>query len=970
MQNQNLEKCILELKKNQKDRNETIIKEYLKSLTSLFISIKEKIEDSDKLYNNLAKIMAYQKYNKDEIIFQYGEKVNDIYLILNGNVNVLSPKFLEYYMNEEQFIFYLLKLRKNNQDELANQCIKYNAAHFSYTNDFISDLVFNLEKNELKILSLIKNKKIFKEVKGIINYLKIKEKIKIKNKFDNMTLEKLISLTDIDEEIKIYTEKIKMNKIIYNLQEIPGKRRLVKLPTYEQISLLKEGDIFGDNLIEYSKNKVNETAIAATDCDLVKINKTNYKDLMKESLAKRKNSFFNLIFTYQIFENVPYGNLDKRYYDYFRYVKCFKNQLLFKEGDICDNIFFISKGEYEIFFEKNILEVNNIILRLKNIIDELKKFILFERKKILNKSISKQKIYLKLKNNLNQFFKKFESEINLDEIAFNIKFKEINTEQQIIENQKEKLFLSKRRIKLGIFKTRQIIGLNDIINRDEGNICLFNCKCSSFEGELYYVPYNKFLSLCETEDKVNLYTSELLFQNIYYIIERLVSYKKFIIDNQIRKENDIQSKLSDEKERSIKAKNKIIKKTNNNFLNILKNIKIEDISNSNINKYNKNISPISDMKFKKILNYFSKNPNSSKNLFRKKERMEIKKNMISNILSEQKENSKIESNDENNVNKNLSENDLMSSKNKNDNNFKYIKINNNNNFTSRNLSPSEELKHEKTQTRGKNTINKNIYLKIPMLVINDKIVQIKDDYEEINNFDNKTNYENFIKYVTNNSNNNMDNLVNNNELKNIILFGDYREKIEKKLKLKLIKKTKDIILRKYKTKNFEKNTEKIFDNNSYNFQITPLNNVSQSLNSFNINTYRKINDCRKIAKKTIKIKGNSNNKKFNKQNQILDNKINLDSKNLTFNTGKNEINCTKNVFFKNSSLKKNLSGFPFVNETNDNNKNFEKDNIRTKLYHIKTNKNRFLKTPKTPKSLMNSFNIFKRKMEKLNIILK
>ena len=60
---------------------------------------------------------------------------------------------------------------------------------------------------------------------------------------------------------------------------------------------------------------------------------------MKESLAKRKNSFFNLIFTYQIFENVPYGNLDKRYYDYFRYVKCFKNQLLFKEGDICDNIF-------------------------------------------------------------------------------------------------------------------------------------------------------------------------------------------------------------------------------------------------------------------------------------------------------------------------------------------------------------------------------------------------------------------------------------------------------------------------------------------------------------------------------------------------------------------------------------------------------------------------------------------------------
>ena len=108
MQNQNLEKCILELQKNQKDRDETIITEYLKSFTSLFLSIKEKYEDSEDLFKKLTKLMTYQKYNKDDIIFQYGEKVNDLYLILNGNVNVLSPKFLEYYMNEEQFIFYLL----------------------------------------------------------------------------------------------------------------------------------------------------------------------------------------------------------------------------------------------------------------------------------------------------------------------------------------------------------------------------------------------------------------------------------------------------------------------------------------------------------------------------------------------------------------------------------------------------------------------------------------------------------------------------------------------------------------------------------------------------------------------------------------------------------------------------------------------------------------------------------------------
>ena len=979
MQNQNLEKCILELQKNQKDRDETIITEYLKSFTSLFLSIKEKYEDSEDLFKKLTKLMTYQKYNKDDIIFQYGEKVNDLYLILNGNVNVLIPKYYEYYMNEEQFIFYLLKLRKNNQRELVNQCIKYNGIHFSYLNDYLIDLVFNLEKNEEVILSLLKNQRIINEAKEIINYLKIKENINPNNIYENMTLEKYISLTDVDEEIKIFTDDIKNDKIKHNLLEILSKRRLVKLPKYEKISVFKEGIIFGDNSMEYAKNKVNETVIASTDCDLIKINKTNYKDLMKESLTKSKNNFLNLILTYKIFENVPYGNFDKRYYDYFKYVKYCKNQMLFNEGDICDKIFFISKGEYEIFVEKNILEVNDIILRLKNMIDELKKFILVERKKILNKNIYKKKIYIKLKNNLNQFFKKFEREINLDEIAFNIKFKEINTKQQIIENKQEKLFLSKRRIKLGIFKTRQVIGLNDIINRDEGNICVFNCKCSSFEGELYYAPYNKFLTIYETEDKVNLYTSELLFQNIYYIIERLVSHKKFIIDNETRKENDIESKLNDENKKSINANYKIIRKTKANFLNILKNIKIEDISNSNINKYYKNVSPSSDMNFKKLFNYFSNSPNSSQNLYEKKKKMQIKNNLIRNNISEQKENSKVESNNENDINKNLSKNDLMNTKNKTDKNSKDIIINNNNinSFGSRNLSPLIDLKDENTQSQGTNTINDNSNIKTPMLVINDKAVQIKDDDEEINDFHNKTSYENFIKYITHNRCKKMNNLANNNELKNIISFGDFSEKIEKKLKLKLIKKTKNLILRKYKTKNFEKNTEKLLDNNSYNFQITPYNNASQSLTGLNNNMDKKINEFMQIKKRTIKLERNYNNKLFNKQNQLLDKRINLDSKNITFNYAKKEFNSTKNLFFKNNRLKKNLSGFPFLKETaKENNKinnNFEKDIIRTKLYHLKDlrkNKYKYLQTPKSPKSFMSSFNIFKRKMEKLNIILK
>ena len=83
-------------------------------------------------------------------------------------------------------------------------------------NDYLIDLVFNLEKNEEVILSLLKNQRIINEAKEIINYLKIKENINPNNIYENMTLEKYISLTDVDEEIKIYTDDIKNDKIKYN----------------------------------------------------------------------------------------------------------------------------------------------------------------------------------------------------------------------------------------------------------------------------------------------------------------------------------------------------------------------------------------------------------------------------------------------------------------------------------------------------------------------------------------------------------------------------------------------------------------------------------------------------------------------------------------------------------------------------------------------------------------------------------
>ena len=652
MKNKKLQKCILELNKSSSERNQEIILEYLKSLKPLMNYMKEKFENNESILTKLSTLMTYQKYKKNDMIIEYGEKLNNIYLLLNGNVSIMTPIFNDYYMNEEEFILYLLKLRKNDQKQLLNHCIKYNAYNFSFTYELLSDFILNLEKKKIKKGNILKNKNMINAAKDVIKYLKLNENINDKQK-ENISPEKYISLSEIDNDIVENSEKIKSNDIEAFTFNYENEKKLVKLPSFEKIYTLKEGEIFCGNNIEYISNKVKETIIALSDCDLVKINSVDFQDITKESLDKVKNNFLKLILSYKIFSNITYTSFGRKYYHYFKHLRMHQNQILFEEKNICNNIFFISKGEYELFADKNIQEVNHMILKLKDIVDDLKKYILIERKKIIEINIYKKDVYIKLKNNLNQFFSKFENEINLEEAAYNAR-NELNKKKLISENQIDKLFSCQQRIKLGIFKNRQIIGLNDIINRDEGDICLFNCKCASFEGDLYYISYNKFLEIYEKEDNAKLYTSELLFQNIYYIIQRLLFHKKYVIKNATKKENEDENKLEINIKKDEILRNNITNKAKLNFMNIAKNLQKEDKSNTNIN-YTKNNEQNSDVELKQILSYTSKIANDYKNINNKRSRIKIPKENVKLALTNKKE-YKEETIEESNIIKSTSRN--------------------------------------------------------------------------------------------------------------------------------------------------------------------------------------------------------------------------------------------------------------------------------------------------------------------------
>lgn len=971
MKNKNLQKLILELNKSSSKRNQEFILNYLKSLKPLMTFMKEKFENNESILEKLSTIMTHQKYTKSDMIVEYGQKWNNIYLILNGNVTIMTPTFHEYYMNEEEYIIYLLKLRKNNQKELLNHCIKYNTNSFSFTNESLSDFIFNSQKKKLKKGIILKNKNISNAAKDVIKHLKLNEEINDKQ-MKNITPEKYISLSEIDNEIVKNTKKIKSNDMDTFLLNYESERRLIKLPSFEKIYTLKEGEIFCENNMEYVNNRVNETVIALSDCDLVKINRVNYQDITKESLDKVRNEFLKLILSYKIFSNISYVTFSRKYYHYFKHLKMNKNQILFEEGNICDNIFFISKGEYELYIDKNIKEVNHIILKLKDIIDDLKKYILIEREKIIVSNIYKKDVYLKLKNNLKQFFNKFENEINLDEVVYNIR-NELNKIELILDEQVDKIYSSKQRIKLGIFKNRQIIGLNDIVNRDEGNICLVNCKCDSFEGDLYYVPYNKFLPIYEKEDKVKLYTKELLFQNIYYIIKRLLFHKNYVIKNAAKKEYEFDNKLQNDIKKDDLTKNSIISKTKINFVKVSKTLQKEEKSNNNIN-YTNNSEENSDLKLKQIFSYFNKIMNEYSNISNKRSRIKIKNDRHKLSLSNKKE-YKEEQSEESNIIKSTSRNNFRRISNKDNNelkNLKFIDVLTSRNFSEKVLSP------KKTKLYGMNTVNLNTNIKIPTLVINDNEVKVNET-----KFHNKTNNDNFSQYVNYYKNNKRNSLINNNELKNLILFGNFSEKVEKKKNLNILRKAKNLILKRKRTCKSPKTdmNKKLFSLNIQKLKVTPFYDESKtnkikenSFNNFDKSLIRRMQI--KFIKHNIRYSNNfsnqddDNNIKYNKVNIIFEKRSNIDLRNKTFNYDKKEYSRTnKNHFFRNSFLKKNVSDIPIMSETNIKEKNipsksFQKN--RNIIYHLKNlpKNNRFIQTPN---SFMNAFKHFQRRMEKLNI---
>ena len=522
-----------------KDNKEEVIYQYLKSLKGFRYLLKNyNTLELEKILKDISKVIKIQKISKNELIFQQGEKAKDFYIIFNGQLKVLVLRPYEFYMTEEEYIYFLLQSRLHNQIHIINQCLRLNLLVYPISCDNFDDFVKDLSNKESKTGAYTDFKYVVKKAKEIIEKIS-KEKESPNNDNNNNKIiispEEYIKMYDISNNVK-YNTKIINNFINNNLNHamenriklIMKDRKKVIIPIYEVFSELESGYYFGELSLESSEHLREASIISVKDESFIGyINKKDYALLIHESIDKRKKNIFSVISYFSLYKTINQAFFDKKYLNFFKDKAFHVNSYLFYEGDECDKMYFIIEGEYEISVNKNIIEVNEMIINYKKILKKISKNFKIDEKFLKTDEEMKQ-------NNNLLLSQKFQRETT------------------------NKIIMDKKYIKLNILHEKDIIGLCDIFSYNDENESynkdkdkdndndnnynkpleiygeqvikksLVNCKCLTYNCNAYCLNNVIFNNLYYNEGNYNLPTKQLEIKKICSIIKRLQAHKKYI----------------------------------------------------------------------------------------------------------------------------------------------------------------------------------------------------------------------------------------------------------------------------------------------------------------------------------------------------------------------------------------------------------------------------------------------------------
>ena len=523
-----------------------LIKPYLKELYGLMdIVSKEKNEElSSKTINQISTNLIYEKIPKNRFICRYGEKGNHFYIILKGKVVFLVPKMIKCYLNEQEYLTYLIKLKIAREYELLRIVMSINRQYYDLGDDFnyfIRELIEDYKNNNKKKSPFL-NQEIYSVLKKIIDdenkiiqdYKNNEENNNIDNNNDNNNeannnenkAKEKEEIVDVEE----YIERTKVNDIELNNKD----RKKVNVFIYQITNYYGEGQIFGMVALESKFGKRTSTAITLEDSELGLLTKEQYITSLEAIHHKSLEILFNLISSYSILGMAPKKAFDNRFCHMFKCVRFKRGAKIMEENIKINSVIVFNGGQFTITLNKNILELNDLVIKLHKI-----------RGKMLG--LSENVIKKDLSNN------------------------DYSINQQFILPETMKMYQKKHNLTISIVNDRLVIGLLDTVDQ-ETHLPLFNCTCISLTCDGYEIT-NDSLKLVNKEYPCINNTNQIFLINIEYFLKRLYLHIK-----------EIQSKI-DDYSKNLKYE---IKKNKNKRIQTVSNINNGDKESEKKSKFDEN----------------------------------------------------------------------------------------------------------------------------------------------------------------------------------------------------------------------------------------------------------------------------------------------------------------------------------------------------------------------------------------------
>ena len=487
--------CIEALKNKPSERNEESIKTisfYLQMIKNFMNTFKGQVENEEleELLFNISSKLKYEHIEKNKLICRFGDKSNKFYLILKGKVTFYVPKLNKQYFSQEEYIKFLLNLRMKDEIELIKINMEKNNFKYNLGDDFDNYILNTLKKHEKKkqnIFSMeLYNK--FKEVKELIE----KEKRKHRKENEQQTY----------EDIEDYLERCQID-ISNNPHEAEkNNRNNLDIYRYEKTNVFEDGEYFG--FVANRKNtKRSATAITLDDCELAVLYLNEYNEILGKINRKAKEKLYNLVSYNKLFTQISKPIFINKYSHMFKFERFYLNNIIMDDTQYLNKIIIFNSGEFILFVNKNIIELNELIIKLKRI-------------KGIMLNIPEEKI-------------KEESSV------------EIKENENYILNKKfiPKIFyqkiIARQNLIISTIKKNMVIGYPDTID-PKTFMPLFNCRCVSTNATGYSVE-REMINLFNRDNYLRTTPTKVSLAKIDFYLMRLLDYKTNIMNNITNLEN-------------------------------------------------------------------------------------------------------------------------------------------------------------------------------------------------------------------------------------------------------------------------------------------------------------------------------------------------------------------------------------------------------------------------------------------------